>query len=687
MTKEEYLAALALAAKYSDEYYNHDAPSVTDYEYDQLTQRIKKAEQEHPDWVISASPTQHVGGKASDILTKVIHRVPLLSLNDLFSMDEVDSWLGNNGYPDTSVEQKIDGLSVEICLSGYETAPAAMADDLNHAEGVKPRHYAKLTSASTRGDGFTGEDCTANAAYVSDVPAMIELPEGVSENNLLIVRCEVYQPVAEFDRVNAEMEAAGKALFANPRNCAAGSLRVKDPLVTKSRGLYAIAFAILYQEGWDNVSEDLRPMQNQMTDVHLLNTLGFHGVTQILCHNKDDVRKAIESIGSLRDDLPYWIDGAVIKINDRALSESKGYTGKLPLGQTAYKYPPEERDVEVLNIAVQVGRTGVITPVAEFSPVQLCGTSVSHATLHNQGYIDKHMINIGCTIRIIKSGEIIPKCVAVPKPADIPFHISHCPTCGAESVVSAEGIASCPNVACPAKAARYVEYFCSKDVMDIAGLGPALVGKLMGAGLITKVTDIYRLASHSEELSKLDNMGEKSVNALLKAIESSKGQDMDRVIKSLGIPGVGRHMGRILSKVYPSIREVMDASIETLSSLPDSGTITAEAIHSFFANEENRHTVDELEELGVNIKSLTFGEKEESGTFTGLTFVITGTLPTLSRDEAKAAIEAAGGKVSGSVSKKTDFLLAGEAAGSKLTKAQDLGIKIISEEEFNSMRN
>lgn len=680
MTREEYQAALKQAARYSDEYYNHDAPSVTDYEYDQLTQSIKKTEQEHPDWVEKESPTQHVGGKASAALNKVTHRVPLLSLNDLFSSDEVDAWLENMRAPETVVEQKIDGLSTEICLSGFETSLGAEKDS-------KPHHYAKLIAASTRGDGYVGEDCTGNAAYVGDVPAMIELPEGVAEKNLLIVRCEVYQPVAEFDRVNAEMEAAGKDLFSNPRNCAAGSLRAKDPLVTKSRGLYAIAFAILYQEGWDNVSDDLRPMQNQLTDVHLLNTLGFRGVSQILCHSKDDVHKAIETIGSQREGLPYWIDGAVIKINDRALSESKGYTAKLPLGQTAYKYPPEERDVEVLNIVVKVGRTGVITPVAEFSSVQLCGTSVTHATLHNQGYIDQKMINIGCTIRIIKSGEVIPKCTAVPKPADTPFHISHCPACGAESVVSAEGIASCPNVACPAKAARYVEYFCSKDVMDIAGLGPAVVAKLMGAGLITKVTDIYRLATHADELMKLDKMGEKSVNALLSAIESSKSQDMDRVIKSLGIPGVGRHLGGILAKAYPSIREVMDASIEALSSLPDSGTITAEAIHSFFENEENRHTVDELEVLGVNIKSSTFGKKESGGAFTSLTFVITGTFPTMGRDEAKAIIEAAGGKVSGSVSKKTDYLLAGEAAGGKLEKAQELGIKILSEEEFNSMRS
>lgn len=675
-TREEYLELVEQARYHSKKYYDEDAPELTDYEYDSLTQRIKKIEAEHPEWVIETSPTQHVGGTASALgMGKHAHRVRLMSLNDVFSAAEVESWFDGVGKVPCVVEEKIDGLSLAVTYTGDE-------------DGVPT-----LTMAATRGDGSVGEIVTANAMHIKDIPHKLPKLKGLAKDNTLIVRCEVYQPVAEFERVNREMEAAGKKLFANPRNCAAGSLRTKDPEVTATRGLYAIAFSILYAEGWDKLSPKNgvpTPMHSQFADVMLLGMLGFKAVQQYTCMDFNDIQAAIDTIGKLRDGLPYWTDGAVVKVDERHLQEELGVTSKYPLHAVAYKYPAERKITTIREIVVQTGRTGVLTPVAVFDPIQLGGTTVSRATLHNQKFIEENRIGIGAEVEVLKSGEIIPKVVGVPKPADKPFEIKACPVCGAPAVLFTDengtdnGVYGCPNILCPAQKARYIEFFCSKEVMDISGMGPAMVDKLIELGLIDDVADIYRLNEHGEEIAALDGMGEKSVAALLKAIEASKTRDIDRLIKGLGVPGVGRHAGKALAAKYPDMDAILALSEDELQSVDGIGGITARDFHAFARSEAGISRYNALSAAGVNTKSQKYGAAS-GGAFTGLTFVITGTLPTMSRDEAKALIEANGGKCAGSVSKKTSYLLAGEAAGSKLAKATELGVKVLSEADLKTM--
>lgn len=660
MKKNEYLQLVNLAAYHSNRYYNEDAPEISDFEYDELTQKIKGIEAAHPDWVDSASPTQHVGGNADTKgLNRVEHKIHLQSLNDVFSTKEVDSWHHGVGDCEVTVEEKIDGLTIA----------------LTYVDG-------ELQLAATRGDGHIGEIVTDNARYIEGIPTKLPLPQGVAAHNLLMVRAEVCQPVSEFERVNAEMAAAGKKLFANPRNCAAGSLRTKDPLLTKSRGLYAIAFAVLTAEGFESVA--LAPMQTQSDDIALLNQLGFYGVTQYLCTHINEIHAAIEKIGQARANLSYWTDGAVVKVNSRAAQNRIGGTEKYPSHAIAYKYPPEEKDTTVREIVVQVGRTGNLTPVAVFDPITLGGTTVTRATLCNQGYVQDAMVNVGSVIRILKSGEIIPKMVAVPKPAKEAFQITHCPVCGAEAELSEEGIATCPNIYCPAQKARYLEFFCSRAVMDIAGMGPSMVDKLIDLGVVDDVPDLYHLSEHRATIAALEGLGEKSVDTMLQAIEGSKTQTLDRVIKGLGIRGVGRHVGKALALRYPDMATIILAPESELQSIDGIGGITAHDIVAFFASADGMARYQALADAGVNMVSDSFG-KSVTGALTGLTFVITGTLPSMGRDEAKVLIESKGGKTSGSVSKKTDFLLAGDAAGSKLDKAKELNVKIISEAELLQM--
>ena len=587
-TKEQYLQLVKEAAHHSFLYYNQDNPELSDFEYDQLTQRIKSVEAEHPDWVVSESPTQHVGGEAvMEGAKKVQHRVQLASLNDLFSFDEVKAWYESIGAPEkTSVQQKIDGLSMAVIYRN-----------------------GKLVQAATRGDGFVGEDVTANAQHIDGIPHFLNIPDiaGVDKENTLAVRAEVYMPVEEFERVNAELEKEGKKLFANPRNCAAGSLRVKDASVTASRKLGAISFSILYADGWDAVDEKVlpKPGVSETTDLELLKRIGFNPVKAYPCTSFDEIVQAINTIGETRADLPYWTDGAVVKTDDKKLQTALGSTAKYPRHAAAFKYPPEEKETVIRDIAVQVGRTGVLTPVAVFDPIQLCGTTVTRATLHNQGFIDSLGIGIGCTCRVYKSGEIIPRISTVVKRGEEVFKIKKCPVCGAPAVEYTDdngtesGVVGCSNINCPAQHARKIQFFCSKEVMDIDGMGPSIVDKLIEADLLDSVADIYRLKDHADKIETLEGMGEKSVATMLNAIEQSKTRELARFIKALGIPGIGQHIGKNLEKLYPDIWAIAAASKEELCAIDGIGDISAEAICSFFTSEENRKMVEELLSLGA----------------------------------------------------------------------------------------
>lgn len=662
MTHNEYLALIAEIKRHNTLYYD-DRPEITDVEYDALTQKLKAVEAEHPEWVTSASPSRHVG-TGHLVGTKVEHRFKLLSLNDLFSLDDVRTWYEGIGSPEVDVEEKIDGLTIA----------------LTYVDG-------KLVLGATRGDGSIGEVVTEQAKQVDGIPAELNT-RYADEHNLLIVRAEVCQPVAEFERLNKIQESLGKEPFANPRNCAAGGLRAKDPKVTKERGLMAIAFQVIYSEGWDT----MRSAQSQTQDIFFLGALGFNPVRQYHCKNFGDIEDAIFKIGMGREKRGYWTDGAVIKTSSLDLQAKIGVTEKYPLHSVAYKYPAEKKRTTIRKIKVQVGRTGVLTPVAEFDAVQLAGTSVSKATLHNQKFINDRMLNVGAEIEVLKSGEIIPKVVGVPVPAEAPFKITTCPCCGTEAVLMSDPddpdteIMCCPNITgCSAQKLRYFEFFCSRDVMDIRGMGPSVIAVLLDTGLMDNIWDIYYLKNYKAELATLEGFGKRKVQTILKAIEESKNNDIDRLIKALGIPGVGRHIGKALAAKYPDMDTIATLTYDDLVAIDGIGDVSAQAILGFWANPETYARYEALKVAGVNTQSLKSQQTPAGSTLTGSTFVITGTLPTMSREDAKALIEANGGKVSGSISKKTTYLLAGEKAGSKLEKANELGVKVISEADLQAM--
>ena len=666
MTYEEYRKLCETLEYHSKLYYDNDAPEITDYEYDMMMQQLKAAEAEHPDWVTPESPTQHVGGSSGkSTFAKVEHAVPMLSIQDVFNLDDVDKFTDQNPNTLYNVEKKIDGLSVSAT---YERG--------------------RYTRGETRGDGRIGEDITENLRYVHGIPQMLKPVEGSDNISLLEVRGEVYLPYADFERINAERFAEGLDLYANPRNAAAGILRTKDVNAVKNANLQIFVFNVQRYELADTSIPFIKPSHD--ATLRMCEQMGFTVVDSYLA-KKDEVASYINKIGEERDGLPYWIDGAVVKIDDLDLREQMGATNKTPRWCVAFKYPPEERDTILRDITIQTGRTGALTPVAELEPVMLCGTRVSRATLHNQGFITKMKINVGCKVRVIKSGEIIPKVIGVPEPAETPYQITRCPVCGSPAVMRKDvngedtGVMCCENVLCPAQRSRYFEFFCSRDVMDIAGMGPGVIDKLTDAGLLgDSILDIYHLREHRDELAALDGMGEKSADKLLAAIEGSKDRDIDRFIKALGIEGVGRHVGRELAKRYRDVFEIEKATYDDLVAIDGIGDITAQAITDFFADSEKVQMMNGLVACGVNHVSKSFGKTDAEGSLSGKTFVITGTLPTMSREEAKAYIEAHGGKVSGSVSKKTSVLVAGEAAGSKLDKANALGVPVWDEATLRS---
>ncbi len=665
MTKEELERLYAEAERHSDLYYNQDAPEISDFAYDALMRRIRDAEQEHPEWARADSPTRRVGGTASKgaELGKVTHAAPLLSLQDVFSFEEVFDWWDGE---ELSVEPKVDGLSAAV----------------TYVDG-------KLTLGATRGDGRVGENVTANLEKVSGVPVKLPGYDWLPEHYTLIVRCEVVMPVEAFQRVNEELELEGKKTFANPRNAAAGSLRLKDAAVTAERGLMAVAFSIMYAEGFEGVPEESRPRVKQSRDLALLKKLGFQTVKTHVVSSREEIRAAIEEIDRTRYDLPYWLDGAVAKINDRAAQDALGATAKAPRWAIAYKYPPEQKETTITRLYTQVGRTGRITPVAEFAPIRLAGTTVTRATLHNPEFMEAlGGVCLGARILVRKAAEIIPEVLEVkarPENGE-PFSITVCPECGTPVVGNRDGNgAYCPNINCPAQFARHVAFFASRDVMDIDGLGPKRVGQLIEADLLRSVPDIYRLGEHRQELLMLPKTGEKSVDNLIHAIEASKGRPLSRVIKALGINGIGGHVGEALERLYPDMDAIRSLSAEELTAIEGIGPVGARQLYDFFRSEAGARMVDELAACGVNMTSRLYGREAESGALAGRTVVITGTLPGMGRREAEALVKENGGKVSSSVSKKTSYLLAGEAAGSKLDKARKLGIPVLSEEEFLAM--
>lgn len=633
-------------------YYVYDAPVISDYEYDKLYYELVHLEEDYPELDNPASPTHRVGGKALDKFEKVTHTARMDSLSDVFSYDELGDFIHrvHEILPDApfSVEPKIDGLSVSLRYVG----------------GV-------LTQGATRGDGITGEDVTNNIKTIFDIP--LTLPEPLD----LVVRGEVYMPRAVFERLNAKREAEGTALLANPRNAAAGSLRQLDPNITAQRALSIFVFN--FQEG--SLYLDGHAPETHTETLNRLAELGFTTLQETaVCTTHADIVAHIEALGQKRDDLAYDIDGVVIKLDRLTDRARMGEGTNTPKWAVAYKFPPEQKITKLESVTVAVGRTGVLTPTANLAPVRLAGTTVSRATLHNLDFIRERDIHLGDYVTVQKAGDIIPEVVcAHPEKRDgteVPFEMpTVCPSCG-EPVFREEGEAAvrCTNASCPAQLSRGIEHFASKDAMDIDGLGPQIVEALIRADLIRDPADLYSLKA--DQVADLERMGDKSAKNLIDAIEKSKQAGLERLLFALGIRNIGAVAAAALAARFGTLEAAMDATVEDLCAIPDFGEITALCVVNYFSHEQNRNLCRRLADAGLVTTSTA---APTSDRYAGKTFVLTGTLPTMSRDEASALIKAQGGKVSSSVSKKTDYVVAGEAAGSKLTKANELGVTVIDE--------
>lgn len=641
--------------KYARLYYVYDNPAISDYEYDLLMQRLKALESEHPELITPDSPTQRVGGEALSQFEPITHQVPLESLTDVFSYDELysfgekmDSLLSD--IHDYSVEPKVDGLSMSL---EYE--------------------YGVFVRGATRGDGVTGENVTENLRTVRSLPLRIEnAPER------LIVRGEVYMSKAVFNELNEQREKNGEPLLANPRNAAAGSMRQLDPKIAASRKLDIVFFNMQYS------SDD-----KYTTHIETLDAMREMGFPVIPYKRFDTIGECVERIewlGENRGELPYEMDGAVIKINSLAQREALGSTAKAPRWAVAFKYPPEKKESRVVDVVIQVGRTGVLTPKVIVEPIRLAGTTVSAATLHNQDNIDRLDLRIGDTVLLQKAGEIIPEVLSVNKAkrpeGTVPFVMpSICPECGSPVVRDEDGVAlRCTSPECPAQRLRNIEHFASREAMDIEGLGISVCESLIASGLVNSAADLYYLDVAS--VAELDRLGKKSAENLITAIEKSKDAGLARLLCGLGIRQVGQKAAKVLASHFENLDNLIAADIDALTQLPDIGAITAGFIIDWFNNPQSMHLIGRLREAGVSFSSK---EDKRDNRFAGLTFVLTGTLEHFTRDEASAIIESYGGKASSSVSKKTSYVLAGENAGSKLTKAETLGVQIISEEDFAAM--
>ena len=633
------------------EYYVLDKPTMSDYDYDHKLRRLEELEQAHPETVTPDSPTQRVGGQALSTFEPVQHRVPLESLQDVFDFDEVrafdqrvQSAVAGAVYV---VEPKVDGLSVA----------------LEYENGLFVR-------GATRGDGQVGEDVTANLRTVRSIPLRVD---GAPEH--LIVRGEVFMPKKVFHTLNDERERRGEALFANPRNAAAGSLRQQDPKIAAQRKLDILVFNVQWSDG--------AAFQTHEETLDYLAQKGFKVIPHQLCTTMDQVIGAITQIGEERDRFSFDIDGAVVKVNDLSQRAVLGSTAKFPRWAAAYKYPPEVKPSRLTDIVVQVGRTGVLTPKAVLEPVRLAGTTVTSATLHNQDFISDKDIRIGDTVLVRKAGEIIPEVLSVvldKRPADSrPYFLPKtCPVCGAPVERDEDGAhMRCTGAECPAQLLRNLTHFASRDAMDIDGLGVAVVENLVNAGLVKTPGDLYFLKE--EDVAGLDRMGKKSAQNLMAAIRRSKDQDLARLIYAFGIRQVGQKAGKILAARFKTMDALEQATLEELTAVNDVGEITARSILTWLESPQSRHLIARLRQAGVN---MTAAEQGSDQRFAGMTFVLTGGLEQFTRDQAAAMIEDRGGKSAGSVSKKTTYVVAGEGAGSKLKKALDLGIPVLTEQEF-----
>lgn len=638
---------------HNKKYYENDEPEIEDFEYDRLLHELIAIEEQYPELSTEDSPTKHVGGKADSQFSPVLHRVRMESLQDAFSKEELSDFdrrvHEGAGAAKYIVEPKIDGLSVS----------------LEYENGVFVR-------GSTRGDGQTGEDITANLKTISSIPMRLS-----GAPSFLEVRGEVYMPKSVFEELVCKQELDGEKPFKNPRNAAAGSLRQKDPKITRQRKLDIFVFNIQQIEG--------KTLSGHKESLEFLRSLGFNIIPFFKeCERIEEAFDEIDRIGNVRGELSFDIDGAVIKVDNFEKRRILGSTAKFPKWAIAFKYPPEEKETTLLDIEINVGRTGVLTPTAVFEPTFLAGSTVSRATLHNQDFITEKGICLGDKIIIRKAGDVIPEVVAVSEHCEntnVYTMPEYCPSCGAKTVREPDEAAlRCLNPDCPSQLLRNLIHFCSRDAMDIEGLADAVLATLVEKGMIRTAADIYSI--DFEELSKIERMGKKSADNLRAAVEKSKQNELYRLIFALGIRHIGQKAAKLLEDRFPGMKELMAASFEELTSIDGFGSIMAQSVVDFFSLQKSRELVDALRNAGVNMKSK---EKSSDRRFEGLTFVLTGTLSTYTRSEASAIIEGFGGKSASSVSKKTSFVLAGEDAGSKLRKANELGIRVISEDEFSDM--
>ncbi len=641
---------------HNDRYYNKDSPEISDFEYDIMLRELEELEAKYPQFARADSPTKKVGGTKSELFSAVEHTVKMQSLNDVFSIDELYSFiekteeqLGESIY--FSVEPKIDGLSVSL---EYENG--------------------EFVRGSTRGDGVVGEDVTENLKVVGGIPLIIpDAPQ------ILEVRGEVYMPRDSFEKLNAIREAEEEPLFANPRNAAAGSLRQLDSSVTKERGLKIFVFNVQRAVGIDFTSHS--------KSLSYLKEKGFSVVpeTEVL-KGKENISEYILKIGEMRGDLPFDIDGVVVKADSLKIREKLGTTTKCPKWAVAYKFPAEEKETTIEEIYIQVGRTGVLTPNARLSPVRIAGSTVERSVLHNIDYIKEKDIRVGDRVIIRKAGDIIPEVVrSLPEKRtgnEIEFVMpDKCPVCGSDTVrTDGQAAVKCTGVNCPAKILRNIIHFASRDAMDIAGLGPGVVKQFADGGILNDVADLYKITQ--EDVSVLERQGDKSADNIVNAISGSKSRGLARLLFGLGIPLIGSRASRLIAEHFGSMQALINATADEIDNIPDIGEKMAKSIIDYFADQRNLQLISKLKDAGID---MTQEKVNRVGIFTDKTVVLTGSLEKFTRNDAKELIESLGGKVSGSVSKKTDFVVAGEEAGSKLTKANELGITVLTEDDFLNM--
>ena len=655
-----------LTEYYAKKYYDDDAPEISDFEYDMLMVELRNLEKQFPDLITKDSLTQKVGGTVKEGFSEVNHEVPLKSLQDIFNFDDlyefderIKKTAEENGIKDYKycVETKIDGLS----------------SALKYEKGI-------LVQGATRGNGQVGEDVTDNLKTVKHIPKKLTRPIDIT------VRGEVFIGSKEFEKMNEERELMGETLFANARNAAAGSLRQLDSKVVEDRPLDIFVFNVQKHN-----EETFPSMNSHKHELDELEKLGFNVVpVRKLCNNIEEAIEAIKEIGENRGNLSFGIDGAVVKVDNLDLREICGETYKVPKWAIAYKYPPEQKETKLLDIIFQVGRTGAVTPVAVLEPVKVAGSTISKTTLHNEDFIKNLDLKIGDTVVIQKQGDVIPEIVEVKKEkrngTEKDFVMpTACPICGAEVVrEDGEAVARCTGIECPAKLVMNISHFASKEGMDIDGLGLKIVEQLVDNGLIKNIADIYYLKE--EEIASLKKNGKKFANNLINSINESKNNDLSKLISALGIRHIGVKSAKGLAKKYNKIEEIQNASFEELSNINDVGEITAQSVYEFFRMEQTKDLLEKLKNAGVNMSKVQEqDDRNYDDRFKDMTFVLTGTLDNYTRDEASEIIEKFGGKVSGSVSKKTNYVLAGEEAGSKLTKAESLGVAIIYENDFENM--